>query len=144
MADIIITKTQAVTAKYLQVNAGVRYWEDGVVNGIDDTDDNPSMPCRNDEGDWAPLIDIDEGRIIDWPAGTTASVHYKVCDDGRYSLLDHDKAEIVTLDGYVPSIMCPSDNGYGDYIIMEIDGEGLISNWRLDLDEFERAMEGAA
>lgn len=144
MADIIITKTQAFTAKYLQVNAGVRYWEDGTVNGIDDTDDNPSVPCRDREGRWTPLIDIDEGRVMNWPAGTTASVHYKVCDDGRYILLDHDKAEIVTLDGYVPQIMCPSDNGYGDYIIMEIDGDGLIANWRLDLDEFERAMEGGA
>lgn len=29
--------------------------------------------------------------------------------------------------------MCPADEGYGDYIIMNIDEDGIIQGWRKDL-----------
>ena len=68
--------------------------------------------------------------------GTTADIHYKVCDDGVYTLLDEGGAKIVAKDGYVPDIMCPEGEGYGDYIIMKIDGKGNIANWNPMLGEF--------
>lgn len=40
---------------------------------------------------------------------------------------------IVEHEGYVPSIMCPEDEGYGDYIIMNIDKNGFIQGWRKNL-----------
>jgi hypothetical protein len=125
--------------KFLKAECGVRYWEDAEVNGVEDDDNNPRMPFK--VGDtWSPVIDLDTGTIVDWPAGTTASTHYKVCDDGRYSLLDENKAEVVSIDGYVPKIMCPGDNGYGDYVIMSIGADGKIEGWHPDLSAFE---EGA-
>jgi hypothetical protein len=33
--------------------------------------------------------------------------------------------------------MCPKENGYGDYVIMDIDREGKIANWKADLSDFQ-------
>ena len=81
-------------------------------------------------GNWRPTIDIETGRIEGWPQGTTASIHYKCCDDGDYELLDADRNVVKAIEGYVPSIMCPEGNGYGDYVIMEIAADGAIANWK--------------
>lgn len=120
--------------KYLQVKAGARYWEDAIVDGVEDTEGS-LIPCR--EGDyWCPLIELESGIIKNWEHGKKASVHFKVCDDGEYSLLDLNKEVVKSIDGYVPDIMSPKESGYGDYIIMDIDENGKISNWRVKLDEF--------
>lgn len=130
----VITKAKRAV-RYLRVEAGVRYWEDATVNGEDD-EDGKLIPCR--QGDcWAPTIDLETGAIETWPAGTTAHVHYKVCDAGRYTLLDGERNPVTILDAYVPKIMCPEKNGYGDYIIMSIGPDGKIAGWRVVLDEFE-------
>lgn len=121
--------------KYLQAEVGARYWEDATVNGEEDTE-GTLIPCRDGEY-WKPLIDIESGIIVNWDKGTTAFVHYKCCDDGLYKLLDADKREIKSIDGYVPSIMCPKENGYGDYVIMDIDRDGKISNWKPILSDFQ-------
>ena len=34
------------------------------------------------------------------------------------------------MEGYVPDIMCPGDVPDGDYVIMDIDEKGKISNWK--------------
>ena len=133
----VTTKTaNEVPVKYLRAECGVRYFEDGELNGIQDDDDNPAMPFAK-PGLWSPLIDMETGRIVDWPEGKTASIHYKVCDAGRYALLDAEKKEVVAIDGYVPAIMSPKDNGYGDYVIMDIGADGTIDKWRVDLEAFE-------
>lgn len=119
--------------KYLAVKANVRHWEDATVNGVEDTDGK--IPCRGGDN-WCPLIDIDKGVILNWVQGATAEIHYKVCDAGEYSLLDDNKEVIKTIDGYVPKIMCPEDDGYGDYIIMNVLATGQICNWAIPLDEF--------
>jgi hypothetical protein len=139
MAKIKITSTKQAEVKYLRVSAGVRYWEDAEVDGVEDLDGS-LIPHR--QGDrWYPLIDIDTGIIEDWPKGITASLHYKVCDDGIYTLLGPREAgtmDIINVyNGYVPSILCPEESGHGDYIIMEIDGEGRIKGWKPDLSQFE-------
>lgn len=135
MAKITIKTATEHDAKYLRADCGVRYWEDATVNGVEDVD-GELIPCRNMET-WSPLIEIDTGVIVGWPKGTVAEVHYKVCDDGKYALLDASMQKIVSIDGYVPKIMCPGDAGYGDYVIMTIDGDGRIENWHIDLSEFE-------
>ena len=134
--QIEITEVVKKEVSYLKAECGVRYWDDAEVNGQQDDETSPRMPFASPDA-WNVLIELDSGRIVDWPQGTTASVHYKVCDDGRYALLDADKREVVSISGYVPEMMCPKDNGYGDYVIMDIGADGTIADWRIDFDPFE-------
>lgn len=132
-----IELTQKVTkeVKYLKAECGVRYWEDGEVNGAEDAD-GEMIPFRVKDA-WCPVIDLTSGVIEDWPEGTTADVHYKVCDDGKYQLLDAEKNVVREIEGYVPKIMAPGGNGYGDYVVMTIGPDGKIVGWRVDLEGFE-------
>lgn len=117
-----------LVAHYIEVHAGVRYWEDANVNGKEDAD-GTLIPCR-DGGDWKPVINIENGRVEDWPDGTEASVHYKVCDDGEYWLLDANKNRIAKYrSDYVPDLLSPMDQSFGDYIIMNIGSDGIIDGW---------------
>lgn len=117
-------------ATYIAVSAEVRYWEDATVDGAEDTD-GVLIPHRN--GDcWIPTIRLADGMLMDWPQGTTADVHYKVCDQGEYWLLDDELHRIAKWAGYyVPDeFLCHGDTGYGDYIIFKVDGAGRIEGWR--------------
>ena len=140
MTRVKVKKTVEQEVRYLSAVCGVRYWEDADINGVADDDDNPIMPFANGE-EWSITIDLETGAIENWPAGTTADVHYKVCDEGSYTLLDADRKTVVLRDGYVPAMLCPKENGHGDYIIMEIDGTGKIVDWSVDLSYFEGSDE---
>lgn len=123
--------------KTLNVHAGVRYWEDATVNGEEDTEGN-LIPCRTADM-WFPIIDIDNGIITNWEKGKTAKIHYKVCDQCGWELLDKDGAIILFAeDGYVPSTLSPAENGYGDYIIMNVDENGKIDRWSFDIEDFKQ------
>lgn len=133
MKKTIMVETE-VDIKTLHVNAEVRYWEDAKINGIAD-EEGTLTPCR--DGDcWCPVIDIDTGIIRNWAKGVTADIHFKVCDAGEYELKDAEGNTLVKKDGYVPAIMSPEENGYGDYIIMKVNADGQICNWQPNLDDF--------
>lgn len=136
MIKLTITRREQVTVAYLRAWCGVRYWEDAKVNGVPD-DNGDLIPFRVDDI-WMPLIDLNTGEICGWPLGTTAKIHYKVCDDGWYELLDEDMNTVSKIDGYVPNIMCPGGDGYGDYVIMNVDGNGRIENWKVCLEAWEK------
>ncbi len=130
-------KKVEIEIKFLSVIAGVRYWEDATVNGVED-ETGELIPCRVDDA-WCPEIDIDNGVIINWAKGTIADIHYKICDDGTYILKDADFNEVARKEGYVPDTMCPEGEGYGDYIIMKVDENGKISKWnpKINISDFE-------
>lgn len=131
----VIKVQKEVELKTLVVNAEVRYWEDATVNGVEDTLGD-LIPCRENDS-WCPIIDIDSGLITNWKQGVKAEVHYKVCDGGSYYLQDDNGNTVLSIEqDYVPRMMCPKRNGYGDYIIMDIDENGQISNWEKTLDGF--------
>jgi len=115
--------------KILLVEANVRYWEDSTVNGVEDKL-GTLIPCR--EGDeWKPVIDLETGTILNWVPGTEAKIHYKVCDAGQYWLADVDRTKIKKWSGdYVPNrFLCFGDNGYGDYVILNVMRDGKIDGW---------------
>jgi hypothetical protein len=130
---IEVTITKEVEVTQLQANCKVRYWEDAEVNGIEDS--MGEIPCRQGEY-WSPLIDLENGVIKNWEKGKTARIHYKVCDCGDYHLLTYDGEVAKSVDGYVPDIMCPEGEGYGDYVIMNVDENGKIDKWKAVLSEF--------
>lgn len=135
MLTVKVRTGKEVVIKTLEVEAGVRYWEDAIVNGVEDIKGD-LIPCR--EGDlWKPIIDVELGKIINWKQGVRADVHYKVCDSGSYYLKDSIGNTVLYIDGdYVPEILSPKENGYGDYIIMDIDENGVIANWKQTLSGF--------
>jgi len=115
--------------KYLEVSAGVRYWEDATINGVEDEDGN-LVPFRS--GDiWKPVINLDSGVMLNWPEGTTASIHYKVCDQGEYWLQDESGERVAKWKGYyVPGcFLCQGGGGFGDYIILNVGEDGKIADW---------------
>lgn len=121
-----ITQEVEFTPVRLAVSACVRYWEDATVNGVEDTD-GTLIPLRKGDA-WEPVIDLETGRIISWPAGTTADIHYKVCDAGKYWLEDAAGEQIQFKGYYVPQVL--GDTGGGDYIILKVSDDGLIEGWK--------------
>jgi len=112
----------------IKANMHPRYWEDAYVNGVEEDDDNPTIPRRIGDS-WSLTINNQTGQIADWPADTKARVHYKVCDAGFYEVWDNTHC-LASLDGYVPSFMSPNADGSGDYVIMDIDSNGFIKDWQ--------------
>jgi hypothetical protein len=115
----------------LLVSAKVRYWEDAEINGVGDTEEGTLIPLK--VGDlWKPSIELETGRVLEWPQGTTADIHYKVCDQGEYWLGDAEGNRLKWKGAYVPNdLLAIGDNGYGDYIILKISAEGIIEGWQL-------------
>ncbi len=131
-----INVKKKVVIKTLHVAAHVRYWEDATINGVDD-EDGSLTPCKEGEM-WKPVIDLDTGKILNWEQGKKADIHFKVCDSGSYFIKDTDGKTVLSIEeDYVPDILCPKGEGYGDYIIMDIDENGQIADWKLTLEGFE-------
>lgn len=117
-----------VEVTHIETEAGVRYWEDATVNGVEDEDGTLIFGRKGDA--WCVRIRLADGHVEGWPEGMEASIHYKVCDDGRYWLTDAEGKRIAEKEGYVPGdFLCHGDNGYGDYIILNIGGDGFIKNY---------------
>jgi hypothetical protein len=133
--QVKVKQVVVLDATTILVNANVRYWEDGYIDGVRDDADCPNMPCavKGDKGyRWMPIIDIEIGQIRNWREGTTAEIRYKVCDEFECRIIDEKGGErclITDFEGYVPNFMSPKDCGYGDYIIMDIDENGYIQDW---------------
>lgn len=132
---LTVTVKKQVKVKTLDCFIDARYWEDATVNGVEDTDGH-LIPCRLDKT-WRPTIELQTGKILNWQQGVTASIHYKVCDAGQYDLLDEDGNVIASHSGYVPKMLCPKENGYGDYIIMDILEDGTIVDFEPNFEIFE-------
>lgn len=151
-----IKNKKEIDVRYLKVDAGVRYWEDADVNGEPDIDlfeskgeerpripfaikvkDCPKTNIFSDHYRWQPVIDVERECIVGWPKGTTANVHYKVCDEGVYHLLDPQKNIIVSVESYVPNCL----GEYGDYIVMDIDENGYIDGFRFTQDDVDEIIK---
>ena len=92
------------------------------------------VPCMSRDGlYWSPVIELDSGKIINWDNGVEASVCIKVCDNGRYLLLDANKRAIYSRDDeYVPEayLVHSIEPGYGDYIQFDIDPVCYIVDYK--------------
>lgn len=115
---------------YFEAVVEPRYWEDAIVNGVRD-DNGSRIPFRN--GDlWVFTIRLKDGIVLDWPKGTEAKIYYKICDQGEYWLRDEHGRVLKWSDYYVPDdYLCQNGaEGFGDYIILQIDGEGKVLGWK--------------
>ena len=125
-----MSNEQEKVGNFLRVFADVRYWEDATVNGVEDHGGG-LIPLRQGNS-WCPVIDLENGSIVNWTKGVVADVHYKICDAGKYYLTDRLGATTHKRENdYVPSeYLCFGGEGYGDYIIMKIDGDGKIEGYK--------------
>lgn len=114
---------------YIEVRAVIRYWEDAIIDGEEDTD-GKLIPFRKGAS-WCPVIRLSDGCVMDWPDGMTADIHFKVCDEGQYWLLDEKRQRIAKwTNDYVPNdFLCHGDQGHGDYIIFSVRGDGFIKTF---------------
>lgn len=106
--------------------------------GDSDDDDMPTdFPGLNETKDnWRAVVGVDTGIIEGWPIGEKRTMHVKVCDDGIYALYDSEGNQVARKNGYVPHGIVPGS--YGDYVELDIDENGVITNWPKtpDLSEF--------
>ena len=135
-----LTNESRAKCTHLIVSANPRYWEDATINGLSD-DDGTMVPLRRGDN-WEPVIELSTGKVLGWPEGVTASIHYKVCDQGAYWLGSANRVPVYKYQSnYVPDeFLCVGDTGYGDYIILDIDRTGLIKGWKppkIDWSEWE-------
>lgn len=152
---VTVNIPQEIDLRYLRATMGVRYWvdcdyseDDGKTweGDFDDTDEESErvkniIPCvvKKDIGNkpddyWELLIDLNEGKVINWPKGFCIKTYFKVCDDGEYVFLDEGKNEVINITEsfdqcYVPDFLALEDSGYGDYVIINIDENGKIEHF---------------
>ena len=91
-------------------------------------DTEAKMPCLKGSC-WCPEINPDTGVITNWQIGVEARLHYKVCDCFSAEVLDDGNVVAKVENEYVPDCMCPADEGYGDYIDMNVRSDGSIEGW---------------
>lgn len=119
---------QSVEVSAIKIDVPVRYGDE----------DMPFDAPMRDGDRWGCVVDLATGQIKDWPIGRSLSFYMKVCDEGIYSLIGPDGQVVVSLDGeYIPHGVIPGE--WGDYIDLEINENGLITNWlkKPDLSKFQ-------
>ncbi len=115
---VTVSKPVEIEIKYMRIAVPVRYDEEDMPN---------DFPFRKDDV-WDIVVDIDTGKIENWPEGVENSLYMKVCDEGSYFLLDANREEVGSIiNDYVPKAV-PGE--YGDYINFEIASDGTITNWK--------------
>lgn len=128
--------------RILKVCADARYTNDAEIFNPDtsnfEEDTNAKMPCLKGSF-WCPEINPDTGVITNWQMGVEARLHYKVCDGFSAEVLVDGNVVAKVEDEYVPDCMCPADEGYGDYIDMNVRSDGSIEGW--SCSDFEDWLE---
>lgn len=149
----------------IKVRTRPRYWQDCMYstdNGVtwispDDTNEEgikvmKLLPCvefldddKYDDWYWCLEIDYDTGKVDDWKEGYCVETHFKVCDDGYYQIID-DKNNIVwdsviENKNYVPKFLELDSSWFGDYILITVNGDGVIKNWGLAKERISELLE---
>lgn len=149
--NITITKPVTVNAKTLEVYLGNRFYPEDLT--FYDSNDNVEVfetiegllnkfPSLEKNKEICLIIDIDSGKITNWPIGWTCEFYsIKLVDEGRYKLYDADGNIIHEYTGYVPKILEIADNGYGDYLEFAVDKNGIIEDWECNDELIENFMK---
>ena len=118
--------------KYLAINVAEEDCFDGVKaydeqgNMITDRKDIPL-----DYGDFNIKIDVDNGKILDWPEKKiSAKIYIRAKDTGFYNYYDKDNKVIYQESEYVPDFLGINQPAYGDDINFDIDLNGFILKWK--------------
>ena len=120
------------SVKYLAISVGEEDCDDSVKafdeqgNIITDRKDIPL-----DYGNFNLKIDVDNGKIIDWPKKKiSVKVYMRAKDTGFYNYYDKDNKLIYEESGYVPDFLGINNPAYGDDINFDTDLDGFILKWK--------------
>lgn len=130
MKTTMMVETE-VNITHVRISADVRYGDEQMPY---------DFPGRH--GDiWEATVNIDTAQIEGWPKADAKRVHLKVVDGGTYTLLDSGKVVATLENDYVPHGVVPGE--YGDYLILDINAHGVITNWPKcpDVSKFFRRCE---
>lgn len=121
-----VTKPTEIQVTTVEISVPIRYGEEDIPN---------DFPLRRGNV-WFATVDMDTGQVHRWPKGKNGRLHMKVCDEGTYILNDHDEEVARVDEDYVPHGVIPGE--HGDYIDLQIDATGKITNWprKPDLSDF--------
>ena len=115
---VTIAVPAEVEITHVRIEVAVRYDEEDIPN---------DFPLREMDM-WKATVEIDTGKILDWPQGKAGDMRMKVCDQGCYFLLNAKGETLLSIEeGYVPNELVPGE--FGDYIDLKINEQGIITNW---------------
>lgn len=128
---VVMNSSQEIEVKYVKVELPIRYGEEDMVKDFPLREEIPTDKYGYDC--WKGTIEIDTGKILEWPQGKIGSFYLKVVDEGSYYLLDKNQKIVASIkQDYVPNQLLPPKDGYGDYVNFEIDENGIITNWYIN------------
>lgn len=81
------------------------------------------------------------GQIINWHEGIISRVCYKSRDRNFLSAYDKYNNKLGEYEGYVPDCFQIYDNGFGDYVHINVDSHGFIEDWKLTQIEINRLFK---
>lgn len=114
---VTVIKKEEVEVKFVLIDINPRHL---------DEEEKPVPLLVGDT--WRVMVDIDSGKIHDWPQGEEREYYWKICDAGSYYLLSESQEVVLSIDNnYVPNNLLPGE--WGDYLDLKINGEGVITNW---------------
>lgn len=113
-------------------------FETSYINGKKDSNKNTKMPgiYENEDGKKLSIeIDLETGKVINWPNGTYAQMSYKVGDYGEYTMYDKDWKRLCVYEGYVPELFqLEEKEKNGDWFSIKIGKDGKIKNFPTGAD----------
>lgn len=127
----------AIKSQYIHIS--IPYYEDDYQFWGELGENNPFYSLVTSKERWEITVNLSSHTIIEWQKEIgICQVFAKVRDEGIYKLLDENKIPFCQLSGYVPNKILPPTNGYGDYLELKIDENGVITNWydKCDFSEF--------
>lgn len=142
--NIKVTIPQTINAQQLHCYIGALYWDACFSGRQDDEGGTIAHEVFEDRieqyggCDYLHLvIDLDEGKILDWPKDLTAEFRYKSWDNNRFILTGRsDTGEYIwigTEKGITEYVIGPDFmNDCGDYFCMSVNELGEIQNYDKD------------
>ena len=152
-----VRKPEPVNINKVFISAKVMCWEDCEIDGQEfdeDSDENviKDLLGRYDkeykiglvDGDLLRLvINPETGKVENYAGEKEVRMHFKVCDECSWEITEHihngvnpydayDNPVLKVENDYVPDFLEIDDDGWGDYIEITIQADGIIKDWNPD------------
>lgn len=115
---VVLLRPVEVDVATLRIDVPVKY----------DDEEMPYDFLFRREDRWSVHVDVDSGKVLGWPQGSTAKVRLTVKDEGKYELMDRAGEQVwFAEEDYVPRFL-PGFSG--DRLELDIAPDGTILNWR--------------